>query len=160
MRESYDRIGGTVPNAPQFFPTCFVCGTENPEGLQISFERRPEGGCRAEYLARATHVGWPEIIHGGVLFTLMDEAVAWAAIYGGRHAVTGKAEARFRAPARVGMRLVVSGWITTSSRRALRVHAEIREGGDSGPVISELDALMAVADIGAVAAETPDGHQA
>jgi acyl-coenzyme A thioesterase PaaI-like protein len=149
-----------VPNAPQFFPNCYVCGSENPEGLQIPFEPRPEGGCRAVYAAKPTHVGWPDIIHGGLLFTLMDEAVAWASIYAGRHAVTGKAEARFRAPAHVGKRLIVLGWITTSSRRGLRAHAEIREGEDAGPVICEMDALMAVADIEAMAAESPDECQA
>jgi acyl-CoA hydrolase len=149
-----------VPSAPQFFPNCFVCGSANPEGLQIPFERRPEGGCRAQYFAKPTHVGWPEIIHGGLLFTLMDEAVAWASIYAGRHAVTGKAEARFRAPARVGKRLIVLGWITASSRRALRAHAEIHEDDEAGPVICELDALMAVADIGAMAAEPSDECEA
>jgi len=149
-----------VPNAPQFFPNCYVCGSENPEGLQIPFERRPEGGCRAEYTAKATHVGWPEIVHGGLLFTLMDEAVAWASIYAGRHAVTGRAEARFRAPARVGRRLIVQGWITTASRRGLKAHAEIREDDDRGAVICELDALMAVTDVGAMAAEPADERQA
>jgi acyl-coenzyme A thioesterase PaaI-like protein len=149
-----------VPNAPQFFPNCYVCGSENPEGLQIPFERRAAGGCRAEYTPKPTHVGWPEIIHGGLLFTLMDEAVAWASIYAGRHAVTGKAEARFRAPGRVGQRLIVLGWITASSRRALRAHAEIRENDDAGPVICELDALMAVADIEAMAGESADECEA
>jgi acyl-coenzyme A thioesterase PaaI-like protein len=136
-----------------------VCGSENPEGLHIAFERAPDG-CRAEYLARPAHVGWPEIIHGGLLFTLMDEAVAWATIYAGRHAVTGKAEARFRAPAKVGMRLVVLGRVTQSSRRVLRAHAEIRQDSDTGPVISEMDALMAVADIDRMGTEDSDGPQA
>jgi acyl-coenzyme A thioesterase PaaI-like protein len=149
-----------VPNAAQFFPNCFVCGSENPEGLQIRFERRAEGGCRAEYTAKATHVGWPEIIHGGLLFTLMDEAVAWASIYAGRRAVTGKADARFRAPGRVGRRFIVLGWITTGSRRGLKAHAEIREDEDAGPVICEMDALMAVADVDAMAAESADECQA
>ena len=89
----------------------------------------------------------------------MDEAVAWASIYSGRHAVTGKAEARFRSPGRVGRKLIVLGWLTTSSRRALRAHAEIREDDDAGPVICELEALMAVADTGA-AAESADECQA
>jgi acyl-coenzyme A thioesterase PaaI-like protein len=148
-----------VSNALESFPNCYVCGSENPEGLQISFERRAEGGCRAEYTAKPTHVGWPEIVHGGLLFTLMDEAVAWASIYDGRHAVTGKAEARFRAPGRVGKRLIVTGWITSASRRALRTHAEIREDHDAGPVICEMDALMAVASNDAMASESPDESQ-
>lgn len=142
-----------MPNAPTYFPNCFVCGSENPSGLHIPFSRLPDGRSRAEYVARPDHVGWPEIIHGGLLFTLMDEAVAWAVMYAGLHGVTGKAEARFRAPAKVGMQLVVTGAIKESSRRAFRTHAEIREGSETGPVIAEMDALMAVADIGQLAAE-------
>lgn len=149
-----------MSTAPESFPNCYVCGTQNPEGLQIPFERAADGGCRAEYVARATHVGWPEIIHGGLLFTLMDEAVAWATIYAGRHGVTGRAEARFRMPARVGMRLIVTGRITESSRRALRAHAEIREGSETGRLVSEMDALMAVADLEPAAVETTNGCKA
>ena len=145
-----------MPNAPQFFPDCFVCGSENPEGLKIAFEPRPEGGCRAEYTAKPTHVGWPEIIHGGLLFTLMDEAVAWASIYAGRHAVTGKAEARFRAPARVGQRLIVSGCDHHLIAAGAAARAEIREAGEAGPLVCEMDALMAVADITAMAEPVDD----
>ena len=72
-----------MPNAPTYFPNCFVCGSENPSGLHIPFRRLADGRSRAEYEARPDHVGWPEIIHGGLLFTLMDEAVAWAVIYAG-----------------------------------------------------------------------------
>lgn len=142
-----------MPNAPEVFPNCYVCGSENPSGLKIPFTRNADGSSRAEYVAKPDHVGWPEIIHGGLLFTLMDEAVAWAVMYAGLQGVTGKAEARFRSPARVGMRLVVSGRITESSRRAFRTHAEIREGSETGPVIAEMEALMAVTDISRLAAE-------
>lgn len=148
-----------MPNAPDFFPNCFVCGSENPSGLHVPFTRTEDGGSRADYTAKADHVGWPEIIHGGLLFTLMDEAVAWAVIYAGLHGVTGKAQARFRLPARVGMRMVVTGRVTESSSRALRTHAEIREGGDDGPVIAEMDALMAVADISRLAGDTTHAEQ-
>lgn len=148
-----------MPNAPDYFPNCFVCGSANPSGLHVPFTRTADGGSRAEYVAKPDHVGWPEIIHGGLLFTLMDEAVAWAVIYAGFHGVTGKAEARFRAPARVGMRMIVSGRVTESSRRAVRTHAEIREGSDSGPVVAEMDALMAVADIARLAGEPAHAHQ-
>lgn len=148
-----------MPNAPDYFPTCFVCGSDNPAGLHISFTRTQNGESRAVYEARREHVGWPEIVHGGLLFTLMDEAVAWAVMYAGLHGVTGKAEARFRKPARVGMRLVVLGRITESSRRAFRTHAEIREDSESGPVVAEMDALMAVADIAQLAGEPAHAHR-
>lgn len=124
------------------FPACYVCGAENAAGLHVRFERAADGGSLAQYTARPEHVGWPDIIHGGLLFTLMDEAVAWAVIYAGQHAVTARAEARFRAPAKVGMPLVVRGTIADSTRRMLRARAEIREAGEGGAVIAELDAVM------------------
>lgn len=148
-----------VENVPEVFPNCYVCGSANPAGLHVPFAPGADGGSRAEYVARAEHVGWPEIIHGGLLFTLMDEAVAWAMMYAGLHGVTAKAEARFRAPGRVGMRLVITGRVTTASRRAARTHAEIREGSDTGSIIAEMDAMMAVANVGRRAGETLDAGE-
>ncbi|HSK10405.1 MAG TPA: PaaI family thioesterase [Vicinamibacterales bacterium] len=126
------------------FPQCYVCGQENERGLKVRFSPHPAGGCRAEYVARAEHVGWPEVIHGGLLFTLMDEAVAWAVIYAGLHGVTARAEAKFRAPARVGMTLVVRAWLTEPPRRVTRARAELREAHEDGPLVAELDAVMAI----------------
>ena len=124
---------------------CYVCGLENEAGLRIPFRKDGEGASRAEYVARPEHAGWPTVIHGGLLFTLMDEAVAWACTYAGKRCVTARAEARFREPARVGMPLVITGWVTKKSGLALRARAEIHVGDDSGPLLAELDAVMAVA---------------
>ena len=74
----------------------------------------------------------------------LDEAVAWACTYAGKRCVTAKVEARFREPARVGMPLVITGRVTRKSALALRAHAEIRLGEDTGALVAELDAMMAV----------------
>jgi uncharacterized protein (TIGR00369 family) len=124
---------------------CYVCGLENQLGLRIPFRKDGEGASRAEYTARPEHAGWPSVIHGGLVFTLMDEAVAWACTYAGKRCVTAKAEARFREPARVGMPLVITGLVTRKSGLALRARAEIRVGDETGPLLAELDAVMAVA---------------
>jgi uncharacterized protein (TIGR00369 family) len=124
---------------------CYVCGLENESGLKIPFRKTGEGASRADYVARPEHAGWPSIIHGGLIFTLMDEAVAWACTYAGRRCVTAKAEARFREPARVGMPLVITGVVTRKSGLALRARAEIHVGDETGPLLAELDAVMAVA---------------
>jgi uncharacterized protein (TIGR00369 family) len=123
---------------------CYVCGTGNPAGLRLPFHKDEGGGSRAEYVARPEHAGWPGIIHGGLLFTLMDEAVAWACTYAGARCVTAKAEARFRTPAEVGTPLVITGRVTNATSRALRARAEIRSGGTEGRLVAELDAMMAV----------------
>ncbi len=139
---------------------CYVCGLENESGLKIPFRKTGEGASRAEYVARPEHAGWPTVIHGGIVFTLMDEAVAWACTYAGRRCVTAKAEARFREPARVGMPLVITGVVTRKSGLALRARAEIRVGGDDGPLLAELDAVMAVAKGGPGGEEASDAARA
>ena len=135
----------SVPNSSPAvsFPDCYVCGSANERGLHVSFSPHPSGGACAEYTARTEHVGWPEVIHGGLLFTLMDEAVAWAVIYAGLHGVTAKAEVRFREPARVGMKLFVRAWLIDPGRRLVRAKAEAREGSEDGRLVAELDAVMA-----------------
>ncbi|HEY3383645.1 MAG TPA: PaaI family thioesterase [Vicinamibacterales bacterium] len=141
------------------FPHCYVCGAENKAGLHVPFSPDPAGGSRAEYVAQPEHVGWPGIIHGGLLFTLMDEAVASACTFAGLYCVTAKADARFRVSARVGMRLVITGRITFSSQRAVRARAEIRAGSDTGDILAELEAMMAITDPARFDMEARDGRQ-
>jgi uncharacterized protein (TIGR00369 family) len=136
---------------------CYVCGADNPAGLRLPFRKDP-GGSRADYTAHPEHAGWPGVIHGGLLFTLMDEAVAWACRYAGKRCVTARAEARFRQPARVGMPLVVTGRVTQSTSRALKAHAEIRHG-EQGELLAELDAMMAVVGPAHLPEEKPDDER-
>lgn len=124
------------------FPTCFVCGSQNPAGLHISFEPAPDGSARAEYTALPEHVGYPDMIHGGIMFTLMDEAVAWALCFVGLRGVTAKAESRFREPVRVGTRLLITGRITERERRIVRTRAELRFAENPSVIASEMDATM------------------
>lgn len=129
------------------FPNCFVCGSDNPTGLHVRFARDGEQGCRAEYTAHGDHVGWPGLMHGGLLFTLMDEAVAWAVCYAGLRGVTGKAEVQFRRPVTVGSRLTITGRVLDQARRALRVRAEIRRTDNPAELVADMDAMMVLTDV-------------
>ncbi|MGE5358637.1 MAG: PaaI family thioesterase [Bacteroidales bacterium] len=120
---------------------CFACGSENVNGLHLSFSREPDGSSRAELVTRPDHIGWPDTIHGGILFTIMDEAVAWALHLAGLRGVTAKADVRFRAPVGVGTRLVVTGRIGERNRKMMSTRAELREA-EGGKLMAELDATM------------------
>ncbi len=135
----------TASTAPGPSSHCFACGSENLNGLHLSFARDPDGASRAEFVTRPDHIGWPDTIHGGILFTVMDEAVAWALHLDGLRGVTGKADVRFRAPVRVGMRMVVTGRIVGRNRRTLTTKAELREA-DGGKLCAEMDATMFVVE--------------
>jgi acyl-coenzyme A thioesterase PaaI-like protein len=114
----------------------------------VRFDRDGETGCRAEYTAQGDHVGWPGLMHGGLLFTLMDEAVAWAVCYAGLRGVTGKAEVRFRRPVTVGSRVAITGSIVDRARRAVRVRAEIRRVDGDAEVVADMEAMMVLTDVG------------
>ncbi len=129
------------------FPQCFVCGAENASGLHVRFTRNGERGCRAEFVAGASHVGWPNLMHGGLIFTLMDEAVAWALCYAGLRGVTGKAEVRFRMPVNVGDRLAIEASVVEHSRRLVRAHADVRKADVSGEIIADMDATMVLTNV-------------
>ncbi len=135
-----------LPTAVSYpvFPTCYVCGSDNPLGLHVTFAPAPDGTARADYTAREEHVGWPETIHGGIMFTLMDEALAWALCYAGLRGVTARAETRFREPVRPGDRLAILGRVLEQDRKIVRARAELRSGGDGGRLVAELDAIMFV----------------
>ena len=59
--------------------TCFGCGLENPEGLQIRIYRDGDRDDRlvGRYVPRPTHAGFPFIVHGGVQFTALDCMAGW-----------------------------------------------------------------------------------
>ncbi len=59
---------------------CFGCGTENPYGLQMTFESNGEK-VRSTLTIPEHLRGWSNIVHGGVLGTVCDEIMAWAAIH-------------------------------------------------------------------------------
>ncbi len=129
------------------FPNCYVCGSENPSGLHIEFHADGPDGCRAEYTARPEHTGWPGIVHGGLLFTLMDEALAWALAYAGMRGVTARGEFRFSMPAKVGTRLIVTAKVGDRQRRLVRARAEIRTAEGGQDLVAELDASMYLTDV-------------
>lgn len=50
---------------------CFGCGTDNPNGLHIkSYWDGDEGIC--EWQAQPHHHGWPGLMNGGILASLVD----------------------------------------------------------------------------------------
>jgi acyl-coenzyme A thioesterase PaaI-like protein len=101
---------------------------------------------------RPEHVGWPGIVHGGLVFTLLDEAVAWALTVEGLRGVTARAEARFRQPVNVGVRLIVSGRIVEQSRRLIKARSELRRADDH-ELLAELDAKMYVVESAAASGQ-------
>jgi len=80
--------------------SCFVCGLNNPIGLKLDLETDGQI-VRARFTLRREHVGFRETIHGGLISTVLDEAMVWAVgVRTKRFAYCAELNVRFLQPAR------------------------------------------------------------
>ena len=126
---------------------CYVCGPENPGGLQVPFFQDGPHGSRALYTARAEHNGWPGMLHGGVTFALMDEALGWAVHFQGLCGVTARADTRFRQPVPIGAKVIIRAWTLEQRHRLMTARAEIRMDNQEQTLLAEIDATMYLLDV-------------
>jgi uncharacterized protein (TIGR00369 family) len=110
---------------------CFVCGAKNPDGLKLSFEiDKEKQTLRTTFVASPTFQGWDGIVHGGIISTLLDEAMAKLVHELGFQSVTASLEVRFKKPAPILEPLHVYGTITEVGKRLIRAKAHVaREDG-------------------------------
>ena len=106
---------------------CFACGKENPWGLQVDPDIAPDGTwVKIECTPPSHFQGWANVIHGGILSTLLDEAITYVGIasFDGP-AVTAQLEVRFKKPAMAGDKLVVTANLVKLGKRLIEVEAHI-----------------------------------
>lgn len=103
---------------------CFGCGQNNPIGLKLNFRRDGET-VRAEFTPAKFYQGWPNILHGGVIASLLDEAMGWAVRFCGLNCVTARMEVNFRRPILVDDSLVVTGTVAKNKGKFVETEAKI-----------------------------------
>ena len=121
---------------------CFVCGQRNPIGLKIVFREEAEKS-RAEFTPGPEHTSWIGVFHGGLIVTLLDEAIGWVLFYHGVGAVTAKMDVRFHRSVLVGQTVTVTGEITRRTRKIINARATMHFV-DGGELAAEVDATMFV----------------
>jgi len=108
---------------------CFVCGKKNPAGLAVDFDINIENkSISALFTPSDIHQGFEGIVHGGILSSLLDEAMAKLAFSLGLQAVTAEMTTKFKSPASPGQELRVSGRITGENRKLIQAEAKIEQG--------------------------------
>ena len=86
---------------------CFVCGANNPIGLKLKFQLKKEK-CIGSFTPTANHVGFFDIVHGGILFAVLDDAMANWFYLQGKVGYTARSEIRFKQHLRVGETALIS----------------------------------------------------
>ena len=125
---------------------CFVCGPHNPIGLKLAFKVEGEH-CRGEFTSRDEHVGFDGVTHGGIVFSVLDDAMAnWFFLQGAR-GFTAKAEIRYRAPMPVGATATIECTVVKRKGRLLQLEASATDKA-SGTVFAESSASFMLKDGG------------
>jgi uncharacterized protein (TIGR00369 family) len=131
---------------------CLVCGRQNPIGLHLHLHvDETSGAVETHFTTAAEHIGFEGIIHGGILATVLDEAMVWAATWRGRRfCVCGEITVRFRRPAEVGKPLIIRASVISTRGRMTQI---------SGEITDQVGELIATAD-GKYLALPPERHEA
>ncbi|MCS7225291.1 MAG: PaaI family thioesterase [Armatimonadetes bacterium] len=115
-----------------FYPKCFVCGDKRRGSLGLRFRREDEKVV-SQFVLLEKHMGYPGIVHGGILAAILDEAMAWAVfVKDGHFAVSAEIKVRYTKPLPPGQPVRVLAYVVNQRRNIYEVAGEISD--DSGVV--------------------------
>jgi uncharacterized protein (TIGR00369 family) len=135
--------------------SCFVCGESNPAGLKLRFQTDGRT-VRARFVPGLEHVGFRETVHGGLIATLLDEAMVWAcAVQAKRFAYCAELQVRFVQPVRPHEPVLAAAELTANRRgRVYEAKAELRN--EAGLVLATATGKYLPAKHGDAAAMATD----
>jgi acyl-coenzyme A thioesterase PaaI-like protein len=122
---------------------CFGCGVNNPMGLKLKFTKDGET-LRTEFTPDKMHQGWPGLLHGGILATVLDEVMSNVAYATGQTCLTASMEVRQRKPIKIDETLVLTGWITR--KRSKIIETAARACLKDGTVVADCSAKQFIAE--------------
>ncbi len=97
---------------PVFDDYCFACGARNPIGLRMQVNYVENTLAAESQLALPKEFqGWQEVIHGGILATLLDEIMMHAVWHFAGAGVTLGIDVKFRQPLAPAETILVRGRI-------------------------------------------------
>jgi uncharacterized protein (TIGR00369 family) len=132
---------------------CFGCGQANPEGLRLRFELDEENRrAISEFRLSKRFVGPPGHAHGGIIATILDEAMGKVTKFRQVRAMTCEMTVRYLKPVPLGRPLVAEG---RELRVRGRLHTNVGEIRDEhGQLLASSEGKFLVVDLHKVLAKT------
>lgn len=124
-----------------YLPTyhnCFVCGQSHASGLCTRFYAGEGGKVHAQFKPNMTHVGFVNLVHGGIVTAFLDELMAWPiALANNQICYTGEMTVRFRKPVFAGQTYLGTGHppVQPEGKRYWDARGELTD--DAGNVLVE-----------------------
>lgn len=113
----------------QLHPHCVICGPFNPRGLRVDFQALPDGSVSAAFDCRNVLEGYADMLHGGVIASLLDGAMTNCLFAHGLIGVTAELTIRFHLPVVTSRSATIRGWIEDSILALSRLGPDLRQDG-------------------------------
>ncbi len=113
---------------------CFGCGDANESGLGLRFYVDEDGLVLCPFTLERRFEGPPGYAHGGIIATLLDEAMSKANRHRGIYAMTRHMEIDYLRPVPLEVELLLEGRSATEEGRKHRCTAELRD--DAGHLLA------------------------
>ena len=124
---------------------CFGCGPKNPEGLHLSFEIDREANIASTIVSLDTrYQGAPGYVHGGIIATLLDEAMSKLNRPLGVLAMTRQMNVSYLRPVPIGEKILLRSRFLRREGRKVFHEAELMSS--DGEVLSRCSGLWIVID--------------
>jgi uncharacterized protein (TIGR00369 family) len=127
---------------------CFVCGMQNPAGFKLAFHEFPDGSVRSQLSIRSEFQGWPGVVHGGIIASLLDEVTARVYMNDstqGRLMMTAKLEIRYRKPVKTETLIHLVGYPVEDNGRVATARGELSD--ENGVVLAEGNSVLVQAPL-------------
>ena len=125
---------------------CFVCGPANPIGLKLQFslvEMEGELVCVGEFTPKPEHMGYDNVTHGGIVFSLLDDVMANWVWLQGEQCFTGRADIRYRDQLAIGTPVRLEGRCVKRRRRMAQMEGRVLRQ-DNGEVVAEASGVFMI----------------
>ena len=110
---------------------CFACGPDNPVGLHIDYAVDDDEVCTAEFTPGENHLSWENTVHGGIIYSALDDVTGNIPYARGLIAHTARCEIRYRRPLRAGETIRLKGWVEKEKGRLMVIRGEARRKEDN-----------------------------
>jgi uncharacterized protein (TIGR00369 family) len=110
----------TIPD----YPHCFVCGDKNKKGLNIHFFDH-DGKAKAEFTPTREFEGYRDILHGGIISTLLDEVMIKSILAQGILTITTQIDVKFKKSAKIGEKLYLEGEVTENKGKIIMTEGKV-----------------------------------
>lgn len=110
-------------------PRCVACSSDNKYGLKLDFEDAGDGAVRTTFDCSAAFEGYPGQLHGGIISTLLDAAMANCLFAMDLQAVTAELSIRFKAPVALKHQAVAEARVVKDLFPLFVMEASLIQGG-------------------------------